>query len=364
MAKILHISESLTAGVLHCVTMLANGQVEAGHDVTLIHSVRADTPSNALLDQLFNLHVDRITIDMKTEIGLHDVKSLISLFRLLIIKRADIIHLHSSKAGALGRIVAFLIFKIGKTYYSPHGFSFLRQDVSKKKQKLFLLIEKALHTLGGKILACSATEKFYAEKNLKSQRSYLLENAVDFSEIHEKDYSETSAEIKVVTSGRISYQKAPWNFSRVADVFANELNLEFIWIGDGDSKLKSKWIGTSPVKVSGWLRKNDLLYALAAADIFLFPSLWEGMPIALIEAQASGIPAVATNIVGNKDIIIHGETGFLANTTEEIEKYLRMLLTDSTLRKRMGMAARAHAMRRFNKEIFLKNTLAIYFDDR
>lgn len=361
MRKILHITEALAGGVLHSIALLANEQACAGYEVTLVHSIRPDTPAETALVQHFDPAVRRIVIRMRSEIGLSDLRSLLTVLRLLCREKYDAIHCHSSKAGALGRIAALLTFQIGKTCYSPHGFAFLRRDVSARKRKIFLWIERLLHALGGKISACSATEWDYAQSYLKKRRAYLLENAVDLEEIRERTFKQVDAPLTIAISGRVTYAKAPWRFAEVARQMASHGKVEFVWLGDGDTSLIDEWIGDSPVHVSGWLEKPQLMATLACADIFLFTSLWEGMPIALIEAQATGIPAVVTNIVGNKDIVVHGETGFLADSEEELLFYVRRLADDADLRGRMGRAARQHALRRFSKEKLLRDSLSIYF---
>ncbi|MFJ1258245.1 glycosyltransferase [Cupriavidus sp. CuC1] len=363
MRKILHLTEALAGGVLHSIALLANEQVRAGHSVTLLHSLRPDTPDEEILRQLFDPQVRRVIIHMRSEIGPMDLKSLTILLGFFTRGKYDAIHCHSSKAGALGRIAALLTFQIGKTCYSPHGFSFLRRDVSSRKRMAFLWIERLLHSLGGKISACSATERDYAKIYLKKRHTYLLENAIDLDTIPEKTPEQRMGDEAVIIaiSGRVTYAKAPWRFAEVARKLSCEGNTRFMWLGDGDATLKKEWIGDSPVEVSGWLNKARLMQALAGSDIFLFTSLWEGLPIALIEAQAIGIPAVVTNIVGNKDIVVHGETGFLADSEEEILIYTKKLAEDAGLRRRMGHAARQHALRRFNKNKLLETSFSIYF---
>ncbi|MFM0075256.1 glycosyltransferase [Paraburkholderia sediminicola] len=206
--KIVHVTEALGGGVLHCVALLANRQAAAGDEVVVLHSVRQDTPPAAKLNELFDPRVRRQVVDMRTSIGAHDI---VSVFRLLIElfrERPDIVHLHSSKAAALGRIAARVLGITARTIYSPHGFAFLKEDISPLKIKLFLLIERALHATGGHIVACSKSELRYARMLLlRAERTSLVENAVKLDEFHSGGRGPAGEQVVVCTSARVTCQR-------------------------------------------------------------------------------------------------------------------------------------------------------------
>ncbi|MFM0513861.1 glycosyltransferase [Paraburkholderia sp. RL17-373-BIF-A] len=359
--KIVHVTEALGGGVLHCVALLANRQAAAGDQVVVLHSMRQDTPPTAKLDQLFDPRVHRQVVDMHTSIGAHDI---VSVFRLLIAlfrERPDIVHLHSSKAAALGRIAARFLGITAHTIYSPHGFAFLKEDISPLKAKLFLLIERMLHATGGHIVACSKSELRYARMLLLgAERTSLVENAVKLDGFDPGGHRQAGEAVVVCTSARVTYQKAPWRFTRLAQNIAGTSNAHFVWIGDGEADAIDRWIDRDAIQLTGWIPAGDLRRRLLQSDIFVLPSLWEGMPIALIEAQAAGLPAVASRIVGNRDVIVHGVTGFLANDDEQLEHYTRQLIDDAELRQRMGAAATAHARARFGDTQFFRSYVGAY----
>ena len=359
--KIVHVTEALGGGVLHCVALLANRQAAAGDEVVVLHSVRQDTPPAAKLNELFDPRVRREVVDMRTSIGAHDI---VSVFRLLIElfrERPDIVHLHSSKAAALGRIAARCLGITARTIYSPHGFAFLKEDISPLKIKLFLLIERMLHATGGHIVACSKSELRYARMLLlRAERTSLVENAVKLDEFHLGGRRRAGEQVVVCTSARVTYQKAPWCFTRLAQQLSGTSKARFVWFGDGEADALDNWIDRDAVELSGWIPAAELRRRLLQCDIFVLPSLWEGMPIALIEAQAAGLPAVASRIVGNRDVIVHGVTGFLANDDEELAHYTHRLIDDAELRQRMGAAASAHARARFGDSQLFRSYVGIY----
>jgi glycosyltransferase involved in cell wall biosynthesis len=362
--NIVHVTEALGGGVLYCIALLANRQVGAGDDVTIVHSIRADTPSEAELDKIFDKRIRRQVVDMKTRVGLRDIASTVALFREIRKARPDVIHLHSSKAAALGRVVAKLLGMVDRTIYSPHGFSFLKQDISRRKAGFYLIIERLLHAMGGNIVACSRSERQYASRLLgHAQRISLVENAIDTTGLAARREGEGRS-TTICTSGRVAYQKAPWRFSKLARLIGRDKRIDpqakFVWFGDGDVDSVKEWIDQSVVELTGWIKTSDLRRRLAECDLFVLPSLWEGMPIALIEAQALGLPAIGSRVVGNRDVIQHGVTGFLANNDDELEMYVRRLADDPRLRERMGSAARDKALERFSSDRLFRSYVRIY----
>jgi glycosyltransferase involved in cell wall biosynthesis len=99
----------------------------------------------------------------------------------------------------------------------------------------------------------------------------------------------------------------------------------------------------------GWQEREELVKKYNHANLFLFPSRHEGMPNALLEAMASGLPAIASRIAGNEELVLDGQTGLLfpAEDVPALRDALRALLTDASRRKAMGAAARARVEKGF-----------------
>ncbi|MGN7984858.1 glycosyltransferase [Burkholderia sp. 22313] len=353
-------TEALGGGVLHCIALLANAQAAAGDQVFVVHSVRPDTPSSDVLDTWFDSRVERRVLSMSTSIGPRDVLALFRVAACLRRLRADVIHLHSSKAGALGRMAARLLGCADRTLYSPHGFAFLRRDISDRRARMLIGIERILHAIGGPLVACSRSEARYAAMLLSKKRVLVVDNAIDLSRFVGADDVPAYTPPVVCTSGRVVYQKAPWRFAQLARSLAGRHDVRCVWLGDGAPDQVRRWLADTPVEQTGWIGPDAMRDALARSDVYVLPSLWEGMPIALIEAQAMGLPAVASRIVGNRDIVEHGVTGFLVNSDAELQHYTERLLHDAPLRRRMGNAARARAFAHFGVARFLREFDALY----
>ena len=94
-------------------------------------------------------------------------------------------------------------------------------------------------------------------------------------------------------------------------------------------------------------------------DIYLQTSLWEGLPIALLEAMALKKPLVATNIIGNKDVVVSGKNGFLFDDITELDVIFKQL-EDESFRNRLGEEALRNCREKFNTDINFKELVRIY----
>lgn len=361
--KILHISEPLAAGVGQYLVQAIKAQVAAGHAVVLAHAVSNDTPSEAVLNERYAGLSRRVVVPMVNAISpWQDLLGVLALMRLLHQEKPDVIHLHSSKAGIIGRVAARLSGVRAAVFYSPHGFAFLREDVSPWKQRLFLRLEQWAAKLGGSLVACSATEAALAKTVVRHPKVELIENAVDLDVVPQTT-GVSADEVLVLNAARVCYQKAPWRFKAVADQCA-DLPAKFVWIGAGDREAdfeqSHQAAGSATVSVTGWLTQESVFDYLQQGGVFLMPSLWEGMPLALIEAQAAGLPAVVSNVVGCQDVVIDGVTGFVCEDDASLLARTRQLIADPQLRATMSRNAIAMVRPRFLAHRLNEALLAMY----
>ena len=209
----------------------------------------------------------------------------------------------------------------------------------------------------GFVILTTNSELEIARKALPRAELRLLVNGIQSSELPTVEVSD-ERQLQVVMVGRITYQKAPWIFAALADEFSD--TAEFVWYGDGPRENIQKWLGTTNVRISGWMPKTELRQKLARADLLLFPTLWEGMPLSLIEAQSIGVPAVATRIVGNQDIVVDGQTGFLCDSLDEIRERTSELLLDGALRRRMSKNAIEMVRPKFDDRNYGQLSIELY----
>jgi glycosyltransferase involved in cell wall biosynthesis len=151
---------------------------------------------------------------------------------------------------------------------------------------------------------------------------------------------------RLFSVGRIVHQKG---FDLGLRALAQLTGLDWEWsiAGDGPQleplKSLARELGISArVKFLGWQSGKELSQCYHQANLFLFPSRHEGMPNAVLEAMSSGLPVVATRIAGSEELVVDGITGLLtpSESVDELRDALRKILTDSTLREKMGIASR------------------------
>ncbi|WP_443872065.1 glycosyltransferase [Megamonas funiformis] len=350
--KIVHVMECFAGGTFNFLVDLTSELSNEEH-IVIYGTNRENTPKN--FKDLFNKNVK--FIEWKTAQRemkpLKDIKALWELYSILKkIDNIDVIHLHSSKAGFLGRIVSFLLGKSKKTIYTPHAISFLRLDVSSKKRKIFIWMEKFASFFGGKIVACSQSEKeVIEEQGIKNVT--FINNGIKPLEIEKK--VNTSDKITIISVGRLSIQKNPKLFNDIALEFIDNPNIQFIWCGDGE--LKSEL--TSPnIKCTGWIERKKLENYLANADIYLSTSLWEGLPLSVLEAMSIGLPVVLSNCIGNKDLVVNN--GFLYNNKIDCIENINKLLSEKCLRIKQGKESKNLFFNNFLLKNMANNYLKVY----
>ena len=318
--KIIYIVESFSGGVYQIIKDLSNHLIEE-YDIIIAYGKREQTPKN--FKKEFDSRIQwREIVNFTKNISLYkDIRAMKEINNLIKNERPDIIHLHSSKAGAIGRLINTSNIKI---CYTPHGFSFFKKDVSVLKRKTYWCIEKFLAIMCKKctIIACSDSE--YKEAVKLGKKVKLINNGIEieklknnFKEIekHKIDWDK----IKICTVGRIDYSKNPRQFNEIAKEFPE---IEFKWIGDGDLKLK-KMLLSKNIIITGWLSNKDVFKEINKSDIFILTSSWEGMPVSLLEAMYCRKTCVVSNVVGNRDVIENGKNGYIANDSNEFKEIIK-----------------------------------------
>lgn len=346
--KILYVVEGFGGGVYTFMVQLANEMIKS-YDITLAYSRRKETPSS--INQDFNKKIKLIELNNSREINIaKDLKGFFIIRKLIKEEKPEVLHLHSSKAGFFGRIANRTVkgSKKRSVFYNPHGYSFLQTNISKGKKIMFRTCEWIASKFGGTIIAVSEGEGKEARK--LSKKVKVINNSINILELNsfviDNKNKDEKAELKIATLARICEQKNPKLFNDIAKI----TNKQFTWIGDGDQR---NLIESENIEVTGWRQKEDGINILNNNDIFLLTSLWEGLPISLLEAMALRKVCIVTNVIGNKDVIINGKNGFIANSKEEFQSIIERLNNDRELYSKISNNAYKYVKENFNiKDMF------------
>ncbi|SCY42686.1 glycosyltransferase [Butyrivibrio sp. INlla14] len=313
MKTILHVTEVLSGGVLPVVSGICNGLCDK-YNFVVAYGIRPDMPDN--LSDHFDSRVKLIPIpDLKLKLSLRgDLSAIRAIKKIVKEESPDIIHIHSTKAGIDARIG--LLGCEAVKYYTPHGFCFLRKDQLGLKRFVLRTMEIVLARLCDGIIACGKYE--YEEAKRITSKALLVENGLDTDYMDDilDEEDEYEHQYTIYTAGRIGPQKNPKVFNAIAEKM---IDYKFVWIGDGEDRalLKSK-----NIEVTGVLDRREVIKKAVNFDCYISTSLWEGLPIALMEAMYMEKECVVTDIEGNNELIIDGKSGRLFRSLDEAFKAL------------------------------------------
>lgn len=276
---------------------------------------------------------------------------LITFFKLLRFfreNRYDIVHTHSSKPGFLGRITAKLT-GCKKVIHTVHGFAF---GFSKNpiKRFLYFLLEFIAARFTDQILVMNNADYNFCKKRLLIQRKKIvfLANGIRDSYFSpSRKYLEikklnSEEKISIAFVGRLSQQKNPILLLDAYNSLPKEYKAKskLFFIGDGelrnilDSKVNFYGLNEKVVFL-GWMADAGSL--VSNFDIFVLPSNYEGMPLSIIEALASKVAVIASDISGNRDLIENNKTGKLFQSGNANDLMLSLMELIENDQKRIGL---------------------------
>ncbi|CAN5379547.1 glycosyltransferase [soil metagenome] len=342
---IVHVTDCLTDGILTFLIDATRELDGLGYTQTIIFDPRIEPPAG--FESKF---ASSVTLTESRRLGA-------SLRRVLRETDPVAVHLHSFRAGMVGRSVMLTSRSKANWCYSPHGLSFLN---SQRRLPSFgyWVMEWFAGMLKFQPVGSSKSEARLLE-GVSRHEAFLLENPVadDFFSIEREPHPE----LTVVSIGRASEQKAPDVFGELAVrcSFHHGKPTHFVWVGTGTPEQITK-LRSAGVEVTGWVNSDVVMKWLAKADVYVQTSRWEGLPLTVIQAMAAGVTCVVTDVVGNRDAIKNGQTGFVVGDQDTLERTVQHLLDDEVLRTRTGQAARIDARNRFRRQRFRESLKLLY----
>ena len=287
-------------------------------------------------------------------------------------EKVDLIHAHGTRANS-NIIWAARGLKI-PVVYTIHGWSF-HDDQNALVKKVRVLGEKYLTSRSRVNISVSESNKETGQKHFGNFESVVVNNGIDINAFNpgrkfkniRNELGIPERSILVLFLARFTHQKQPVVLLRSFIEAAKEnADLFLLMVGDGEQKQQAnELLDSAECKNQVILLpfRQDVPDLLAAADIFVLPSLWEGLPIALLEAMAMGKAIIASRVDGTKEIIRHRQNGYLVdseNIQKELTNALLELSNNSLLRAELQNKAILTVKNRFNAVTMTRQIENIY----
>lgn len=290
------------------------------------------------------------------------VKKLFELNKFIKDNDIKIIHSHGKGAGIYSRILKILNpgLKIVHTLHGVHigEYGFLKRNV-------YIFLERFLTLFTDKFINVSNSENSLCLKLglFKKSKSKVVYNGI--KALLKKDNAKIEFNLSgkrvVATISRFDYAKNMFLAYEIAKNFKDNSDIVFLWLGDGDDRTKFESMAQKDgVNIIFTGFTDEVPAYLSATDIYLSTSRWEGLPYALIEAQSLGIPIVATNVVGNNEVVENDKNGFLFESAQQACRDIEILLNDEKIYGKMQGEALLNFKNKFEIRVAIGKMKQIY----
>jgi glycosyltransferase involved in cell wall biosynthesis len=329
--RILQVSEAAGGGVLQVISELSAGLHAAGHEVSVAYGVRPETPENlaSLLPEgvgVYPLSWMKRSIPVQLKVG-------VELRRLVRTLEPDVVHLHSSFAGLVGSLCVPRGIPI---VYSPHAYAFSRSHEPRVVRGIYLAIEMLTARRSSMIGAISHAEADLARSVVHAPRVVTVSNGI--SDLRGPPSGAGGVVLapdrervrpRVVAMGRLAAQHRPEESTAILSALRDEAEVEWVGGGVGDEDAPLRAAGVS---LTGWLDRDEALSHLDGATVYLHWSLFDGQPLAILEALARDVVVVASDIPANRELVGPHQ---VAATVQEATDLARRVLVDPAFREEL-----------------------------
>ena len=377
--KIVHVITRLIVGGAQENTLLScEGQHDLGHDVTLITGP-AIGPEGSLMERARG-HGYKVEVidDMRRAIlpvkDWRTYKHLVARFRAI---RPDVVHTHSSKAGIIARWAAHRA-SVPAVIHTIHGLAFTA-STSRMVNGVYKWLERKAAPISTRIVCVAdAMREQSLAANIGRPEQYVtvysgmetaafLNPPVGRDEVRRR-YRIGPRDVVVGTIARLFDLKGHDDLLELAPALCGRFErLRFMWVGDGSLRerferqieemgLRDRFILTGLVPPA---RIPELCNAM---DVLVHPSRREGLARALAQGGLAGIPVVTYDVDGNREGVLDGISGYVLPPfdRDRLSDALAVLLADEGLRRRMGLAGRDFALKRFDARVMVEALEAVY----
>lgn len=323
------------------------------------------------IDRVEGLGIDTLSVPLIK--GLGDISGMKNLIENLKKLRPAVFHaqLVSNLRCTCGIICAKLA-GIRAIVATQHLYQELR---ARRIHRIYTLIfyQKLISVFVDSYIAVSYKQAERLKKNIISENKVqVVQNAVNVKDFCRKtDANLLKSELKhnedkrvVLTVARMDKLKGHKYLIEAAPLVPDAI---FLLAGDGPERAKMEE-KAQELRVADRVvflgNRNDIPELLSACDVFILPSILEGLPLSILEAMSASKPVIATDIGGTNEIIIDGESGLLVppGDSKALAEKIKLLLSDKSLAKRLAVAGKERVLREFSTEIMIERVTNIYRD--
>ena len=375
--KILHvITESNLGGAQRNTLLTVQGLVKHGYEVHLACGPYGPGDATALIREAVKagVCVRPLPSLVRPIKPLKDLQAAWALLHLMRTECYDVVHTHSTKAGMLGRLTAWLV-GVPVIIHTFHGVPF---DTRRPtwSTRLCFLSERLLCLFCDKLASVGEVlrEELIANRVASPDKIVTVRSGVDFSQLDPaSDAGNVRRELGLPASapvigfvGRLAEQKAPEVLLHAFAKIANELpEARLLYVGEGplhgELEAAAQRLGLADrVHLLG--ERHDVPQLLAVMDLFALPSRWEGVGRALTEAMYMRRPVLTTGVNGVPELVQDGVTGVFVKGDDPSDLALKAVrvLKDPALAASLGQAAHRRVKELMSAESMVQNTIAMY----
>ena len=299
----------------------------------------------------------------------NDIRALGPVWRALRKFQPDLVSAHSTKAGYAARLLCTLL-GVKPVLFTAHGWAFT-EGRSEGARRWLARAERLAARVTSKIICVSEHDRELALRFRvgKPEQLVTVHNGMDPSLFLAARGHRVRSELglgraPVITyAGRLAPPKDPLTLLRACRMLPGDFRV--LLVGEGELRnsvreyAQRNGLGSKVVLLG---EREDVPEILAASDVFVLPSDWEGLPRSIIEAMMAGLPVAATRVGGVPELVEDGVTGYLVppQDSHALAAALQSLLVDPGLRQRLGEAGRKRALEHFSLAETIRRTQKVY----
>jgi glycosyltransferase involved in cell wall biosynthesis len=357
--RVLLCHQPTEGGVGRHLKDLIEGLTGAGHEVSVCSPALPAGMSGG---------VAHVELDLRRAVSPRaDSLALARLARIVRGQRPDVIHAHSSKAGAVARLARVLSPRV-PVVYTPHGYAFAGHFSSERERQLYKRIERALSPLASRVTCVCEAEARLARSVGPGGRVRVVYNGISAPPPGSADQRLEQLRRGGPVIGALTQLRPGKGLETLLDamplILARHPSAQLAVVGDGPD-LEQLNARASALGVSAAVHflgpSSDPPSVLRGMDVFVHPSWAEAFPYVILEAMALARPIVASDVGGIGEAVVDGESGILTAPREQgpLADALSGLLSDPGSAERLGGSALAR-MELFTREAMIERLSAVY----